>query len=134
MVGPSTYPFTMFGGTWGDNTLETFMAIEQAADTVVGNDVWIGREATIMPGISIGDGAIIGAHSVVTRNVEPYAVVAGNPARRIRVRFAPEDVQRLMSSRWWDWPIELITEHAATIMAGTPAELTAIHDERRMNT
>lgn len=134
MVGPSTYPFTMFGGTWGDNTLETFMAIEQPADTVVGNDVWIGREATIMPGISIGDGAIIGAHSVVTRNVEPYAVVAGNPARRIRVRFAPEGVQRLMSSRWWDWPIELITEHAATIMAGTPAELTAIDDERRMNT
>lgn len=60
------------------------MAIEQPADTVVGNDVWIGREATIMPGISIGDGAIIGAHSVVTRNVEPYAIVAGHPAGSVR--------------------------------------------------
>lgn len=126
MIGPSTYPFTMFGGTWSDATLPTFSAVEQPGDTVVGNDVWIGREATIMPDITIGDGAVIGAHSVVTRDVEPYAVVAGNPARQIRIRFDPPDVERLLALRWWDWPIETITEHAATIMGGTPERLMEI--------
>ncbi|WP_421075566.1 MULTISPECIES: CatB-related O-acetyltransferase [unclassified Microbacterium] len=123
MVGPSTYPFTMFGGAWMENTLDAFLAIEQRGDTVVGNDVWIGREATILPGVTIGDGAVIGAHSVVTKDVAPYEVVGGNPARRIRMRFDEEDVRRLLAVRWWDWPIERITEHAAVIMTGTPAEL-----------
>lgn len=123
MIGPSTYPFTMFGGTWAANTLDTYLGIEQPGDTAIGNDVWIGREATIMPGVTIGDGAVIGAHSVVTKNVGPYEIVAGNPAKLIRTRFSPEDVQRLLTARWWDWPIEKITEHAATIMSGTPQEI-----------
>lgn len=126
MVGPSTYPFTMFGGDWADATLETFLAIEQPGDTRIGNDVWIGREATIMPGVCIGDGAVIGAHSVVTKDVGPYEVVAGNPARHIRTRFTPDDVRVLLSVRWWDWPIEKITAHAATIMAGTAHDLAAL--------
>lgn len=123
MVGPSTYPFTMFGGSWAANTLDTFLAIEQPGDTVVGNDVWIGREATVLPGVTIGDGAVIGAHSVVTRDVEPYAVVAGNPARQIRTRFGDADVRLLLELRWWNWPVDRITEYAALIMAGTPEEL-----------
>ena len=123
MVGPSTYPFTMFGGAWTANTLDTYLAIPQPGDTVVGNDVWIGREATILPGVTIGDGAVIGAHSVVTKDVRPYEIVAGNPARHIRLRFAESDIARLLAVRWWDWPIEKITTHAATIMAGTPEEL-----------
>lgn len=82
------------------------MSLEQPGDTTVGNDVWIGREATIMPGVTIGDGAVVGAHSVVTKDVEPYAVVAGNPARHLRVRFDPDDVDRLLAVRWWDWPVE----------------------------
>ncbi|MEL7977330.1 CatB-related O-acetyltransferase [Isoptericola sp. F-RaC21] len=126
MVGPSTYPFTMFGGAWASATLETFTALDQPGDTVVGNDVWIGREATVMPGVTIGDGAVVGAHSVVTKDVEPYAVVAGNPARHVRTRFEPADVQRLLAVRWWDWPVATITQHAATIMAGTPEELAAV--------
>lgn len=126
MVGPSTYPFTMFGGAWAERTMEEFQAIEQPGDTVIGNDVWIGRDATIMPGVTISDGAVIGAHSVVTRDVGPYEIVAGNPARVIRTRFDPGDVARLLRIRWWDWPIETITEHAATIMAGTPHELERI--------
>jgi len=85
--------------------------------------VWIGREATIMPGVTIGDGAVIGAHSVVTKEVEPYEVVAGNPARSIRKRFPDDDIARLLPAKWWDWPVEKITAHAATIMAGTPAEI-----------
>lgn len=123
MTGPSTYPFTMFGGAWAANTLDAYLAIEQPGDTIVGNDVWIGREATIMPGVSIGDGAVIGAHSVVTKDVDPYQIVAGNPARHIRSRFADADVQRLLRIRWWDWPVEEITAHAATLMAGSPAVL-----------
>lgn len=123
MVGPSTYPFTMFGGTWAENTLETFLAIEQPGDTVIGNDVWIGREATLLPGITVADGAVIGAHSVVTKDVGPYEIVAGNPARVIRTRFEAADVKVLLELRWWDWPVEKITEHAALIMGGTPDEL-----------
>lgn len=123
MVGPSTYPFTMFGGDWAANTLETYLAIPQPGDTEVGNDVWIGREATIMPGVTIGDGAVVAAYSVVTKDVDPYEIVGGNPARHIRFRFDEPDVRRLLAVRWWDWPIEQITRHAAAIMAGTPADL-----------
>lgn len=129
MVGPSTFPFTMFGGTWTENTLDAFLAIEQPGDTVVGNDVWIGRDATIMPGVTIGDGAVVGAHSVVTKDVEPYTIVAGNPARPVRTRFEPADVERLLAARWWDWPTEKITEHAATIMAGTPRDIERLAGE-----
>ncbi len=128
MVGPSTYPFTMFGGAWADATLDAFLAIEQPGDTVIGNDVWIGREATILPGVTIGDGAVIGAQAVVTKDVGPYEVVAGNPARVVRTRFDDADVERLLRARWWDWPLERITAHAATIMAGTPAELERLAD------
>jgi len=128
MIGPSTYPFTMFGGEWTDRTLDTYLSIPPLPDTRIGNDVWIGRQATIMPGVSIGDGAIVAAHAVVTKDVAPYAIVAGNPARHIRTRFADEDVALLLAARWWDWPIDLITEHAATIMGGTPADIASISD------
>src|SRR5690625_1063425 len=123
MIGPSTYPFTMFGGTWAVNTLETFMSLQQSGDTVMGDDVWVGRGATIMPSVTVADGAVIGAHSVVTKDVAPYEIVAGNPARTIRRRFNDEDIARLTAAKWWDWPIEKITEHAATIMSGTPNEI-----------
>lgn len=81
LIGPSTFPFTMFGGTWSDKTLDVFMQIGQPGGTASGNDVWVGREVTILPGITIGDGAVIGPHSIVTKNVGPYEVVTGNPAR-----------------------------------------------------
>lgn len=79
-----------------------------------------------MPGVTIGDGAVIGAHGVVTKCVGPYEVVAGNPARHIRSRFAPADIERLLAIRWWDWPVAMITEHAAIIMAGTPVDLERV--------
>lgn len=126
MIGPSTYPFTMFGGEWAERTLETFLSIEPAGDTRIGNDVWLGREAVVMPGVSIGDGAVVGARAVVTKDVEPYAVVAGNPARHIRSRFTGDEMAMLLTARWWDWPIETITAHSATIMGGTPAEIARI--------
>lgn len=129
MVGPSTYPFTMFGGTWTEHTLDAFLSIEQLGDTTIGNDVWIGREATIMPGVTIGDGAVVGAHSVVTKDVGSYEVVAGNPARTIRKRFNDDEIAQLLAAKWWDWPVEKITEHAATIMSGTPAEIEQLASE-----
>lgn len=101
-IGPSTYPFTMFGGEWAERTLDTYLSVPAPPDTRIGNDVWIGRGATIMPGVSIGDGAIVAAHSVVTKDVEPYALVGGNPARQIRTRFPQRDVALLLRARWWD--------------------------------
>ncbi len=80
-------------------------------DTITGNDVWIGYGTTIMPGITIGDGAIIATKSVVTKDVEPYTIVGGNPAKSIRKRFSEEEINTLLDMQWWDWPIEKITEN-----------------------
>lgn len=124
MVGPSTYPFTMFGGQWTERTMDTFRSIEPLPDTRIGNDVWLGRQATVLPGVRIGDGAVVGARAVVTKDVAPYAVVAGNPARHVRTRFSPDDVTTLLRARWWDWPVWAITDHAATIMGGSVAEIS----------
>lgn len=74
-----------------------------AGDTVIGNDVWIGSEAIVLPGVTIGDGAVIGTRAVVTRDVPPYAIVGGNPARVIRMRFGDVQIARLLEMRWWDW-------------------------------
>ena len=95
-------------------------------DTVVGNDVWFGYRATVMPGVGIGDGAIIAAGAVVTSDVPPYTIVGGNPAKVIRRRFDDADVDRLRRAAWWDWPVGLVTEHARTIMAGRPADIERV--------
>ena len=94
-------------------------------DTVLGNDVWLGYGVTVLPGVRIGHGAIVGAGSVVTADVPDYGVVAGNPARLIRMRFSEEDVALLLRLAWWDWPVDKVTRHARTLMTGSPAELAA---------
>ncbi|MBI5519901.1 MAG: type B chloramphenicol O-acetyltransferase [Desulfovibrio sp.] len=81
---------------------------ERAGDTLVGNDVWIGAEAMILPGVSIGDGAVVGSRAVVTKPVPPYAVVAANPARIVKLRFTEEEIALLLEMKWWDWPAERI--------------------------
>lgn len=81
---------------------------EKAGDTVVGNDVWIGSEAMIMPGITIGDGAVIGSRALVTRDVEPYTIVGGNPAKQIKKRFSEEHINKLLKIQWWNWDEELL--------------------------
>ncbi|MFC7933546.1 CatB-related O-acetyltransferase [Streptomyces cinereoruber] len=126
MTGVSTYPFTMFGGRWAEETLDVVTAMPSRGDTVVGNDVWFGYGATVMPGVRIGDGAIVAAGAVVTADVPPYTIVGGNPARPIRQRFDDADIHRLRRAAWWDWPSDLVTEHARTIMAGTPADIARI--------
>jgi virginiamycin A acetyltransferase len=84
-------------------------------DTWVGNDVWIGQNATILPGLRIGDGAIIAANSTVTRDVEPYAIVGGNPAKLIRMRFSEAEIEELLELRWWDWDIDKISRNVSLL-------------------
>lgn len=124
MTGFSTYPFGMFGHGWENATpSKKDMKALSKGDTIVGNDVWIGREVVILPGVKIGDGAVIGAQSVVTHDVPPYSVVAGNPARFIRRRFDDETVYLLIKLRWWDWPAEKITENLSFLVHGDTEKL-----------
>ncbi len=113
--GISTYPFEIFGKGW-----EGAAAAGQEpsrGDTVVGNDVWLGYRATILPGVTIGDGAVVAACAVVAADVPPYAVVAGNPAQVVRHRFPPEVVAELLAIAWWDWPVEKITRNVDRIVS-----------------
>lgn len=123
MLGSTAFPFFIFGGTWLDKTAGFLPSIPSRGDTVIGNDVWIGREAVIMPGVTIGDGAIIAAKAVVVEDVPPYTTVGGNPAKPLKKRFSEEDIDRLLRIAWWNWPVETITEHVRTIWTGTPTEL-----------
>lgn len=117
MRGYSTYPFAVFN----PQTMGAYVdEVAEYGDTVVGNDVWLGYGATVLPGVTIGDGAIVGAKAVVSRDVPPYAIVAGNPARVVRRRFDDETVDRLLKLRWWDWPIEDIERNRAAIEAADP--------------
>lgn len=125
-TGVSTFPFTMFGGTWTERTLDIVTGMPSRGDTVVGNDVWFGYRALVMPALRIGDGAIIAAGAVVTADVAPYTIVGGNPARSIRKRFDDADIDRLLRAAWWNWPVDLITAHLRTIMAGTPVDIERI--------
>lgn len=114
MRGFSTYPFAVFN----PETMGAYAGeVAGYGDTVVGNDVWLGYGATVLPGVTIGDGAIVGAKAVVSRDVPSYAIVAGNPARVVRSRFDGETVERLLKLRWWDWPIEEIERKRAAIEA-----------------
>jgi chloramphenicol O-acetyltransferase type B len=94
-----------------------------AGDTVIGNDVWIGSEAIIMPGITVGDGAVIGTRALVTKDVEPYAIVGGNPAKTIRKRFDDDSIALLLEMKWWDWPAERLKAAMPLMTSGNVAEL-----------
>ena len=98
----TAYPFNVFGGAWEDNTPPHMSQLPRKGDTVIGNDVWIGRESVIMPGVKIGDGAIIAAYSVVSKNIPAYTVWGGNPARFIKPRFDDELTRLLLEFRWWN--------------------------------
>lgn len=98
----TTYPFNVMGGSWTENTKPHLSELPHKGDIVLGNDVWIGRESVIMPGVKIGDGAIVASYSVVTKDIPPYTVYGGNPARFIKNRFDEELTQLLLTFKWWE--------------------------------
>jgi acetyltransferase-like isoleucine patch superfamily enzyme len=119
----STYPFRVEMGMpdpWTDQHIRT------ERDIRIGNDVWIGRQALILPGIQIGDGAVIGARAVVSKDVRPYAVAVGVPASEVRRRFTDEQVEALLGLRWWDWPEQKVREHVDLLSSGDVERLLAV--------
>lgn len=114
----STYTFPLFFEEWDLPKSDVATAWDNKGDIVIGNDVWIGYDAVIMAGVTIGDGAIVGARAVVTRDVEPYSIVGGVPAREIRKRFAPDVISRLLELQWWDWPVDKIRRSIHDIQSG----------------
>ena len=114
----STYTFPIFFEQWGLDAQNITDAWDNRGDITVGNDVWIGFESVILSGVTIGDGAIIGARAVVTKDVPPYTIVGGVPARPIRKRFDDETIAALEALRWWDWPAEKIRRSIGAIQSG----------------
>jgi virginiamycin A acetyltransferase len=125
MSGFSTFPFSSFVGWQDDAPVEW----GNRGDTVIGNDVWIGRDAVIMPGVTVGDGAIIGAHAVVAKDVPPYAVVVGNPGRVIKKRFDDATIAKLLDIAWWHWEPATIAKHVRTIAGGDLSALERIQQD-----
>lgn len=119
----STYPFPLFFEEWGLEKRNVAASWDNKGDIVIGNDVWIGYEAVIMAGVTIGDGAIIGARAVVTKDVPPYTVAGGIPAKPIKKRYPEETIAALSELKWWDWPEERISQNLHAIQAGKLNEL-----------
>ena len=115
MSGFSAYPFQIFGCGW-EAVMPKPGDLPFKGDTVVGNDVWMGYQSVVMPGVHIGDGAIVSAHSLVVRHVAPYTVVGGNPAQTLFRRFSKETVQALLDIAWWNWDIDKITRNLRHIV------------------
>ena len=119
----STYPFPIFFEEWGLDVANITSAWDNKGDIVVGNDVWIGYEAVVLSGVTIGDGAIIGTRAVVTKDVPPYTIVGGIPAKPIRKRFSDEVISKLLELQWWNWPENRIKENIDVIQSGRIKDL-----------
>jgi len=119
-----TYTFPLFFEEWGLDKADVAAAWDNKGDIVIGNDVWIGYESLILAGVTIGDGAIIGTRAVVTKDVPPYTIVGGVPAKPIRKRFNDETIQYLQKVRWWDWPEEKIKANLVHLMSGSVSQLS----------
>lgn len=126
----STYPFPIFFEEWGLDVKNICDAWDNKGDIVIGNDVWIGYEAVILSGVTIGDGAIIGSRAVVTKDVEPYTIVGGVPAKSIRKRFDDKTILKLENIRWWNWDEKQIRKGIQAIQSGNIIELEKISDEQ----
>lgn len=118
MKSLSTYSFPIYFDEWHLNNADITNAWDNKGDIIVGNDVWIGYEAVIMAGVTISDGAIIGTRAVVTKDVPPYTIVGGVPAKPIRKRFPDEAITKLLEIKWWEWPYERIQENITAIQQG----------------
>lgn len=118
MASLSTYPFPLFHEEWGLNSSDITDAWDNKGDIAIGNDVWIGYEAVIMQGVHIGDGAIIGTRAVVTKDVPPYTVVGGVPAKEIRKCFSEDIISKLINLKWWNWDDEKVQKNLSNIING----------------
>ena len=127
MNSVTTYPFNIMGGGW-EKFAPTLDELPLKGDTVVGNDVWIGQNVTVMPGVHIGDGAIIAANSVVAKDVPAYCVAGGNPCRVIRQRFDEELTEYLLKLRWWDWEPDKISRSMEALCSGDLTKIRSIQD------
>lgn len=114
----STYPFPIFYEEWGLDRKNVAEAWDNKGDIVIGNDVWIGYEAVILAGVTVGDGAVIGARAMVTKDVPPYTIVGGVPAKPIRKRFSEETISEMLALKWWDWSKERIARNIPAIQSG----------------
>jgi Acetyltransferase (isoleucine patch superfamily) len=119
----STYPFPLFSEEWGLEPKNVAESWDNKGDIIIGNDVWIGFEAVILAGVTIGDGAIVGARAVVTKDVAPYTIVGGVPAKPIRKRFDAQTIKALLEIRWWDWDEDKIAQNIEAIKSGCIASL-----------
>ncbi|RVU91654.1 CatB-related O-acetyltransferase [Flavobacterium columnare] len=120
----SAYPFAIFGHDW-QHAMEG-KSYPTKGDTIIGNDVWIGHNATIMAGVKIGDGAIIATNATVTKDVPAYSIVGGNPSQLIRKRFSEEKIQELLHLAWWDWDIEKITANVQLLTSNNIEKLKSL--------
>lgn len=120
----STYPFPIFFEEWNLDKKNITSAWDNKGDIVIGNDVWIGYEAVVLPGVHIGDGAIIGTRAVVTKDIPPYTIVGGIPAKEIKKRFNQNTIDKLQQIQWWNWPFDKIQKFLPNIMNGEVDKLT----------
>lgn len=121
MNGLSTYPFYIFKG-WGHKPWPK-QKLTIKGDTIIGNDVWIGQNAVILPGVKIGDGAIIGAYAVVAKDIPPYSVAAGNPAKIVKKRFSDKVIKHLLKIKWWNWPPAKIKKNLKVLTDGNAKQI-----------
>ena len=118
MNGFSTYPFNIFRNEWEEGFDTKIWMDSSRGNTLIGNDVWLGMDCTIMPGVTFGDGAIIATKSVVTRDIEPYVIAGGNPAQPIKPRFDDATIEKLLQMAWWDWSASKISQNLDAISGG----------------
>lgn len=123
MKSLSTYPFPLMFDEWDRDPKRVVDSWDNKGDIVIGNDVWIGYDAVIMQGVTIGDGAIIGTRAVVTKDVPPYSIVGGVPAKVIKKRFDDQTIETLLTIKWWDWPKDRIQTNIDAILSGDVTKL-----------
>lgn len=127
----TTYPFEAFVDIFpkAAHSMAEDVGPISKGDVTIGNDVWIGQGSMILSGVTVGDGVVIGAGAIVTRNIEPYSIVAGNPARLIRKRFDENTIKELLQIRWWDWPTEIINENLQIIYDGNVLKMRDVRPD-----